>query len=299
MPMKILLVRPGALGDTILTLPIIEAICRKHPGCELSLLGSMQYQCLLPSEVEVISFENPNWDWIFVGPVSRPSGNPAQFDLAYVILKNHKTVARNLRLAGIQTVEATSEPEGRKSIVETLCERLSLKTPPRNPCLKHHCVEKTVNRIWMAPGSGSRKKNASVNNFATICNILRSLGYSDIHVTFGEPDMWLLGEHDMEQFIKDFRTQTTQNKTLKEIMTTYCNSLIYIGNDSGVSHLAAAMDIPSIIFFKETDPLVWAPWVPFENILIIQSTRLMPLKYPAITYLTRRIVELLNRKTHN
>ena len=33
----------------------------------------------------------------------------------------------------------------------------------------------------------------------------------------------------------------------------------YIGNDSGISHLAAAIGIPSLILFGPTDPNIWAP----------------------------------------
>src|SRR5207302_7263558 len=34
---------------------------------------------------------------------------------------------------------------------------------------------------------------------------------------------------------------------------------VYIGNDSGISHLAAAVGTPTIVLFGPTDPAVWAP----------------------------------------
>ena len=34
---------------------------------------------------------------------------------------------------------------------------------------------------------------------------------------------------------------------------------IYVGNDSGVTHLAAAVGTPVMAFFRTTDPRVWAP----------------------------------------
>ncbi len=34
---------------------------------------------------------------------------------------------------------------------------------------------------------------------------------------------------------------------------------VYIGNDSGISHLAAAIGLPSVVLFGPTDPLIWAP----------------------------------------
>ncbi len=34
---------------------------------------------------------------------------------------------------------------------------------------------------------------------------------------------------------------------------------MYIGNDSGISHLAAAVGTPVVAIFLDSDPLIWAP----------------------------------------
>lgn len=44
---------------------------------------------------------------------------------------------------------------------------------------------------------------------------------------------------------------------------------IFIGNDSGISHLAAAVGTPVHIFFRTTDPKVWAPRGPSVNTAIL------------------------------
>ncbi len=37
------------------------------------------------------------------------------------------------------------------------------------------------------------------------------------------------------------------------------SAYVFIGNDSGISHLAAAIGTPTITLFGPTDPVVWAP----------------------------------------
>jgi hypothetical protein len=44
-------------------------------------------------------------------------------------------------------------------------------------------------------------------------------------------------------------------------------SRAYIGNDSGITHLAAAVGVPTIALFGPTDPRVWAPRGPAVKII--------------------------------
>ncbi|HYO82284.1 MAG TPA: glycosyltransferase family 9 protein [Bryobacteraceae bacterium] len=47
--------------------------------------------------------------------------------------------------------------------------------------------------------------------------------------------------------------------TILELAAWLASARLYIGNDSGVSHLAAAVGTPSIVIFRSTDPKVWCP----------------------------------------
>jgi ADP-heptose:LPS heptosyltransferase len=48
---------------------------------------------------------------------------------------------------------------------------------------------------------------------------------------------------------------------------------VYIGNDSGISHLAAAAGAPVVALFGPTDPAVWAPRGPRVRILAAAGLR--------------------------
>jgi ADP-heptose:LPS heptosyltransferase len=46
---------------------------------------------------------------------------------------------------------------------------------------------------------------------------------------------------------------------LYELACWIAKARVYIGNDSGISHLAAAVGTPVVAIFLESDPLIWAP----------------------------------------
>ncbi len=274
--MSILVVRPGSLGDTILTLPIIDAISRKHPKQRIVLLGAKQFAFLMPPNVTLDSFDSVNWTWVFENDIPRSRLSSLGIDMAYVILKNCQTTVRNLEAAGVKTIHASSQPEQAKSIVETLCERLSLPVPPRKPYLDKIVEKKTARRVWVAPGSGSRKKNAPLTLFSGICNILKTLGLSEVHITLGESDAWLREENEFVEFARGLNAEILHDTQLNKIITTCSNDCIFIGNDSGASHLAAALNIPCVLFFQTTDFRVWAPWAPVKNLFILDSKKTRP-----------------------
>ena len=43
---------------------------------------------------------------------------------------------------------------------------------------------------------------------------------------------------------------------------------VFIGNDSGPAHMAAALDTPLVVLFGNSDPVIWAPWKATAEVLI-------------------------------
>ncbi len=270
--MKILLIRPGALGDTILTLPVIDAIRSKHPDSEITLLGSSQFSFLLPQDIRTVSYESREWAWIFEASPCHNLPSKTDIDVAYVVLKNSNTVVRNLHNAGIPTIVASSSPQEGVSLVQTLCRRLCLPDPQRKAWLEQFQTKRKYNRLWVAPGSGSRKKNAPIALFSEAVRVIREHHDVELVVTLGESDRWFLDDEDFVGFTKGSNAKTIHDSSLQNIMLTCCNSVLYIGNDSGASHLAAALNIPAILFFTVTDPQVWGPFAPTKNLLFQRVT---------------------------
>ncbi|HON09357.1 MAG TPA: glycosyltransferase family 9 protein [Chitinispirillaceae bacterium] len=103
--------------------------------------------------------------------------------------------------------------------------------------------------IAVGSGSGSRIKNWPLENFLDCASRLRKLGYSVIWISGPAEEGFCLPEQDM----------IIANWDLLSLACLFsvCNG--YIGNDSGITHLAAISGCPVVALFGPSDPLVWSP----------------------------------------
>ena len=54
--------------------------------------------------------------------------------------------------------------------------------------------------------------------------------------------------------------RTLAGAPLKQAMSLLSGASLFVGNDSGPAHMAAAFGVPSVVLFGSSDPVVWAPW---------------------------------------
>jgi ADP-heptose:LPS heptosyltransferase len=69
-----------------------------------------------------------------------------------------------------------------------------------------------------------------------------------------------------------FRRYRTLQSTLADLKTLLSRSVLFIGNDSGPAHMAAAFGLPVVVFFGPSDREVWAPWRTASEILPTTAT---------------------------
>jgi len=131
---------------------------------------------------------------------------------------------------------------------EDLSPELSLKVPsaesPARADVALHC------------GSGSEKKNWAIENWRELLKFLVARGH---HVTVIE------GEADTErtaQLLKGISSpllSVIRNKSLLEVAGAIQSARLFIGHDTGITHLAASLDVPTIALFGPSNPHLWAP----------------------------------------
>ncbi|MCE9599593.1 MAG: glycosyltransferase family 9 protein [Spirochaetia bacterium] len=252
---RILIVRPGALGDLVLTLPAIMRIRSENPSARITIAGNVEFLPLIRDTVNTItSFESPVLRPLFLAP-DRSFRDSAS--LAYVWLRNPEDVfVQNLRQSGLevkfapsfQTMESVHQSDFLYGIhgdsLPAPEPRLALGQLSRNRFVEKAGLPKRP-RIAVHAGAGSPRKRWPIERFMQLARVLGS--ENDIY--------WIVGPADTAQESLGHVVHTDIVKLAYFLETMD----LFIGNDSGVTHLARALDVTTVALFGPTNPEVWSP----------------------------------------
>jgi ADP-heptose:LPS heptosyltransferase len=73
----------------------------------------------------------------------------------------------------------------------------------------------------------------------------------------GVEPVFLAGPLDDAAPFSSFRVIAAEFDAVKNLLA---NATLFVGNDSGPAHMAAAFGVPVVVLFGPSDPVVWAPW---------------------------------------
>ena len=99
------------------------------------------------------------------------------------------------------------------------------------------------------PTAAAAAKTWPAANFVATAEHVKSLGM--------EPMVIGSAGDDLSQF-GAFRI--VQGAPLSQIKSLLASASLFIGNDSGPAHMAAAFAVPSVVIFGPSDPAIWGPW---------------------------------------
>ncbi|MFZ5450028.1 MAG: glycosyltransferase family 9 protein [Thermodesulfobacteriota bacterium] len=281
---KILVWHQGALGDLLLAGPALAAVSRHYSGARITALGHPERWGLLAGSLpldEVWDSSKAIWAPLF-GSRALPAvirERLSRFQLALVFSPRPQTILLDqLHQAGIPLVHwLPSFPESGTEAVAVIQARhlaaLEVHYTPGPFKLileddKEEPVELPGPGPWLAvaPGSGQSRKNWPLSHYYEVS---RALAWE-----FGLKVVWLAGPAEeaalpyLEALAKAQDHLLLANRPLAWIAMVLSHCRLYLGNDSGLTHLAAAVSGPDVLaLFGPTDPRVWAPLGPHVHAL--------------------------------
>jgi ADP-heptose:LPS heptosyltransferase len=281
---RALIIQPGAVGDCILTLPLAEFL-KTHLGIgSILMLGKSHYIDYFPGRTcidGITDIDSVELHRLFV-----KSGDfELQDDDSLInVFAGYRQIITFLGAAGgdfednlIFTAYCSNAAEVTTLQLKPLADfaghitdfyfdsfisAQSLEVPPANRDLKKTYILETVgvkpgrNVAIIHPGSGGVSKCWHIDNFYMLAEQLCD---ENIKVVF------ILGPAEMEKFKRKTIdalgaiAPVLCELSLMEIFQVISCSNCFIGNDSGITHMAAAAGIPTIACFGPTDPAQYGP----------------------------------------
>ena len=270
---RILVIRGGAIGDFILTLPALKALRDAYPEARIEILGYKHIAALAENRFYaqgVCSIEYGPLSSFFAKDSRLPDelvSYFAGFDLILSYLYDPDRIfENNLRRCGArEIVPGPAKIESDSHATQQLARPLNdLGISVRDFAPKIFPAEEdrqfareflkncTRPLIALHPGSGSEKKNWPLKNWIEFANSLPG----SFVVVSGEADEDQVSA--LEKEWEDRHLLFAKNLPLPHLAAVL-EGAVFVGHDSGISHLAAASGANCILLFGPTNPDVWAP----------------------------------------
>ena len=285
--MNLLIIRPAALGDTLMLMPALHALRQK--GVETTLVGRRPgIDFLAPYVHRVMDYEAQGWHALFMDQEETASSQSLpSADLAVLFHADPDgSVAARLRTllpgAAVNVFPGFPAADEKIHVSRYLADCLGASGCPieaerafeealQCPLIPSRPGERTGRAVFH-PGSGGKRKNHPPQFW------LDFVSHFNKFLPF--PLTLLLGpaEEELLSFFRD-RLQRTKTEILfcpeKEALASLlAQSRLYAGHDSGITHLAAMLGTPTLAFFKSTSAIQWRPLGP--KVRIIEGDRCGP-----------------------
>lgn len=281
--MRILIIRPGALGDTLLLIP---ALAQMRGRADVTLAARMPgLEYLRPFAHECMDYERTGWHRLFMddpSPRVKPPFSHTELAVAFLADRDGR-MADNLRVfmpqASIHVFPGSPRQEETihaafylaKCMERSGCPlnaRRALEEAVQRPLLRNDSFAGAGKRIVIHPGSGGITKNHPIDFWMTMLQAFKyrlSLGKSSFVLLLGPAEELFLSFY--QQRFRDDGAEiifSPEKETLTQLLQS---APLYVGHDSGITHLAAMLGTPTIALFKSSRVDQWRPLGPRVKVM--------------------------------
>jgi heptosyltransferase-3 len=272
---RALVIFPGALGDLVCAVPAIRAIARRHPGTRLELMARADLARFAVGRIAQVARDH-SIDSREMSAMFRAGGGADESARAFfgTFGAIHSFFAAGDACFRGSLREAASgapvsfypfRPEGGGHVAQEYLRAVGAASEPADPSIELSQSDldgaiqvlarsglERARFVMILPGSGSPSKNWPPERFAGLAAALappmRPL------VVLGP------AEEKIAQVFLGAKLAVVRDLPLETVAALATMSAAFVGNDSGVTHLAAAAGARGVAIFGPTEPPRWRPF---------------------------------------
>ena len=265
---EILLLSLSNIGDAVLTTPVLETLHQLYPDATIDIVSDKRSSMIFeycPFRGKIF---HKNKQGLFRGG----------FSLVRELRQNHYDLIVDLRTDGLtlllkgqtRLTKRQAVPYGPHAVEEHMGVIRKINTDSNIPLTKIWTTEDQIefakaciqdlngNRLLViAPGSHAPIKVWSTKNYASLCNKLAS--EIDAVILLGSSADKTYAAEVTKELSIPFKDLTGQTDLLQAAAILNLAKM-FIGNDSGLGHIASTANIPTLTLFGIGEPLRYRPW---------------------------------------
>jgi ADP-heptose:LPS heptosyltransferase len=265
---RVAVIRLRSLGDCVLTTPALALLKSTRPDLEIAVSVEPRFAPVFEGNPAVSSILAPGWravqSWkprlclnLHGGTRSllMTALSSARFRAGFT--HHSTTLAYNIKIARAQSILGVTRTVHTAEHLATAM--FALGVP----------VQEIPRAQLFADPSCPRGRYAVLHPFASapekewpaerFCETARYLKLWNLSPVF------LAGPTDD---VSAFRSHEVVQGSLREAKAVISGAAVFIGNDSGPAHIAAAFGVPAVVFFSTSNPAIWGPWRTESQIVI-------------------------------
>jgi ADP-heptose:LPS heptosyltransferase len=259
------------MGDCVLTTPALAVLKQARPDLSIAVIVEHRLRAIFQGNLDVAEILPPEWrhlrGWrphlclnLHGGSSSATltALSGARFRAGFAHFRH--ALVYNIRIPRAQEILGVNR---RVHTAEHMASALFyLGAPrmeiPRATLFTTKPGDTSAPHAVIHPAAATPEKTWPAERFLAIAEHL--------HKSFELEPVFIAGPgDDLSAF---GRWQTIPGAPLDQIKTLIAGASLFVGNDSGPAHLAAAFGIPVVVIFGPSDPLVWAPWRTQAEVLV-------------------------------
>jgi heptosyltransferase-3 len=258
---RVAVVRLRSLGDCVLTTPALELLKRSRPDLRVAAIVEARFRALfenhpdvdelLPVQLTALRRWRPDLCLNLHGGTRSAwltAASGARFRAGFAHFRHQSLynlhIARAQEILNVQRTVHTAEHLA-SAMFWLGAERSEIPRAKLVPKIRQpqgslaviHAVAATPEKTWRADG------------FIAAAEHLQKAGIEPVFI--GADARALAPFHEF---------RTLAGAPLEDVKSLLSSACLFVGNDSGPAHMAAAFGLPVVVIFGASDPAIWGPW---------------------------------------